>query len=145
MLWSLGFWLSHFGFEPHFVFVTSLAIPPLLVHKPHQGFEHQGPWLQSWFSYLPHMKASNVLVTSESPGKEIAISLPWGPGVLRQVFRVAEFGWFMSLFLAHPWIKMISPRPRPPCGLPGFSRLQPIESECGCYFSLGFFISQRNT
>ena len=28
---------------PHFAFVTSLAVLPLLVHKPHQGFEHQDP------------------------------------------------------------------------------------------------------
>lgn len=130
---------------PHFAFVTSLAVLPLLIHKPHQGFEHQGPRLQSWFSYLPHMKASNVLVTAESPGKEIAISLPRGPGVLRRVSRVLGFGWFISLFLAHPWIRVISPRPRPPRGLPGFSRLQPIESDLWLlFFSWLFYFPEKH-
>ena len=54
---------------PHFAFVTSLAVLPLLIHKPHQGFEHQGLRLQSWFSYLPHNESFKCFSNIGKPWK----------------------------------------------------------------------------
>lgn len=142
---ALGFDSDALGWSPTFCICNKLSSAASACSQTTSRVWASGPRLQSWFSYLPHMKASNVLVTLESPGKEIAISLPRGPGVLRRVSRVVGFGWFISLFLAHPWIRVISPRPRPPRGLPGFSRLQPIESDLWLlFFSWLFYFPEKH-